>query len=81
MKHTSICLTNEMKAKVAATGRPMNTIVREALESYFSSGLPVEPADRKTQENFKRLLASNETRQYFGNCIREELTRLLNEPR
>lgn len=52
MKHTSICLTNEMKAKVAATGRPMNTIVREALESYFSSGLPVEPADRKTQENF-----------------------------
>ena len=32
MKHTSICLTNEMKAKVAATGRPMNTIVREACE-------------------------------------------------
>lgn len=70
MKHTSICLDDAMHAAILNTGKPLNSVINEALKSYFS-GVPIE--ENKIQEAINRYLESEKMQVFFNEAVKETL--------
>ena len=71
MKHTSICLDEEKIAKIATTGKPMNAVINEAIDNYFSGVISV--GEDRIKEEIKSLLFSGEMQAFFKNEVRDAL--------
>ena len=76
MKHTSICLAEEMHSKILSTGRPTNTVINEALESYFSG---VKVNKDQFQEEIKKYLNSDNMQAFFRNEVKMALIPAISE--
>lgn len=70
MKHTSICLNEELHAKILSTGKPINAIIKEALENYFSG---VQIGKDKVKEEYREYLKSEEMAAFFKSEIKEAI--------
>ena len=70
MKHTSICLAEEMHAKILRTGKPTNAVINEALEAYFSD--VITNKDR-VQEEIKKCLQADDMQAFFKEEVREAI--------
>ena len=68
MKHTSICLDDELHAKILNTGKPINTIIKAALEGYFSGA---QIGNDKVKEEFREYLRSEEMAAFFKSELKE----------
>lgn len=76
MKHTSVCLSNEMHKTILNTGKPINSVINAALENYFS-GIAID--DNKLKEQIKEYLNSPTMRDFFRGEFKEAMIPVLAE--
>jgi RNase adaptor protein for sRNA GlmZ degradation len=60
-KHTSVYLSEDLQAKIEKTGKPLNAVVTEALNSYFSGSANKD----LVQEEVKKYLQSEEMQKFY----------------
>ena len=76
MKHTSVCLSDEMHATILRTGKPVNSVINAALENYFS-GIAID--DNKLKEQIKDYLNSPTMRDFLRGEFRDAMLPVLSE--
>ena len=70
-KYTSICLTEEKKAKILATGKSVNGFINEAIDKSLAGIIPI--SKDQFQEELKKFLFSDEMQVYFKSEVRDAL--------
>jgi hypothetical protein len=75
-KHTSVYLKEDLKDKIKNTGKPLNAVVTDALEAYFS-GSSVN--DDRIQEGIKNYLESEKMQAFLRSEINLALAKILVE--
>lgn len=78
-KYTTVCLTEEKKAKILATGKSVNGFINEAIDNSLAGIISV--SKDQFQEELKKCLSSElsseEMRAYFKSEVRDVLLLVL----
>ena len=62
-KYTSICLTEEKKAKILATGKSVNGFINEAVDKCLAGIIPI--SEDQFQEELDKCLSSGKDASVF----------------
>lgn len=74
-KYTSICLTEEKKAKILATGKSVNGFINEAIDKSLAGIIPI--SKDQFQEELDKYLSSEKMQAYFDSKVQEQLLKAL----